>query len=186
MVASAPIAQHSLGQPVQTTSPEEQEKQRSVRCKQVGFMQGFSVAFGRVSRATFSANPELKTHITDLVNRAYMNLHNAPLSQAENGWANAVVAAALQLCTDSRVQQLSTRELIHLFENVIRISEEHLREAKRHAAMASNVFYLKETALDAALHAQDDLSAFNHAASKVIGLSHGGRLAQRRTSDSDA
>jgi hypothetical protein len=149
-------------------------------------MQEFSVAFGRVSRATFSANPELKTHITDLVGRAYFNLHNTQFTHAENGWANAIVAAALQLCMDSRVQKLSTRELIHLFENMIRISEEHLREAKRHAAMASNVFYLKETALDAAMHEHDEISAFHHAATTVMGLAHTGRVRTRPSNDSAA
>ncbi len=114
-------------------------------------MQSFSVAFGRVARATFSANPELKNQVADLVNRAYYNIHGVSLANADQQWAGTIIAAAMQLCLDSRVHELSTRELLHLFENVIRISEEHTREARRHAAMASNVFYLKETALDAAL-----------------------------------
>lgn len=114
-------------------------------------MQEFSVAFSRVSRATFSANPELKTQITDLVNRAYFNIHGVAISHADQQWSGAIVAACMQLCLDTRVTELNTRELMHLFENVIRISEEHLREARRHAAMAANVFYLKETALDATL-----------------------------------
>lgn len=133
-------------------------------------MQEFSIAFGRVSRATFSANPELKTHIGELVSRAYFNLHNMPLSAADSEWASAVTATALQLCMDTRVRELSTRELVHLFENVIRISEEHLREARRHAAMASNVFYLKETALDAALTEHEDLAAVQRAATTIISL----------------
>ena len=148
-------------------------------------MQEFSIAFGRVSRATFAANPELKTHITDLVNRAYFNLHNMPLGAADGQWASAITAAAMQLCLDSRVQELTTRELIHLFENVIRVSEEHLREAKRHAAMASNVFYLKETALDAVLTDQA-ASDFNHATPTVVGMHgvHTGRV-QASVSASD-
>ena len=144
-------------------------------------MQEFSVAFGRVSRATFSANPELKTHITDLVGRAYFNLHNAALANADKIWASAIIATALQLCMDARVQQLAPRELIHLFENVIRVSEEHLREARRHAAMASNVFYLKETALDAALN--DDTAGLHAAATTVVGLHTAGRLRTLKSSD---
>lgn len=141
-------------------------------------MQEFSIAFGRVSRATFSTNPELKSYITDLVNRAYSSLHGVPLTVADSQWASAVVAAAVQLCLDDRVQALSTRELIQLFENVIRVSEEHLREAKRNAAMATNVFYLKETALDAILVDQA-APALNPAAPTVVGIkmSHGGRVA---------
>lgn len=114
-------------------------------------MQDFSVAFARVSRATFSADPELKNQITDLVNRAYYNIHGVSVAHADQPWLGAIGAAAMQLCLDSRVRELNTRELLHLFENLIRVSEEHLRETRRHAAMAVNVFYLKETALDATL-----------------------------------
>ncbi|MFM9889767.1 MAG: hypothetical protein ACKVOE_03850 [Rickettsiales bacterium] len=147
-------------------------------------MQDFSIAFSRVSRAAIAANPELKAQVTDFVARAYYNIHALPLSVAEPQWANAIVAAALQLSLDARVQGMSGRELIHLFENVIRISEEHLREAKRHAAMAANVFYLKETSLDAAL-VDNRTSPSHNAASSVLGaaVAHSGRL---HKADSDA
>lgn len=149
-------------------------------------MQEFSVAFGRVARSTFSANPELRNHVTELVNRAYFNLHNMPLSQADAQWANSIAAAALQLCADQRVQALSTRELVHLFENMIRISEEHLREARRHATMASNVFYLKETALDAALNDRD-IAEINRASTTVVGMrvAHSGRLRVQPANDAN-
>lgn len=131
-------------------------------------MHNFSVAFGRVTRATFSTNPELKAQIAELVARAYANLHGQPFQNADAQWANAVIAACLQLSLDARAKNLPARELIHVFENVIRVSEEHLREAKRHAAMASNVFYLKETALDASLFEQRHTP--DYAASTVMGL----------------
>ena len=143
-------------------------------------MQEFSVAFGRVSRATFAANTELKSHVTDLVNRAYFNLHNTALANAEKQWSSAILASAIQLCMDPRVQKMTTRELIHMFENVIRVSEEHLREARRHAAMASNVFYLKETALDSVLHDEAGLHA---AATTVVGLHKAGRVATKTSAD---
>jgi hypothetical protein len=148
-------------------------------------MQEFSVAFGRVSRATFSTNPELKSYVSDLMNRAYSNLHGVPLTMADPQWSSAVVAAAVQLCLDERVQALSTRELLQLFENVIRISEEHLREAKRHAAMASNVFYLKETALDAILIEQAQPLPGTPAAPTVVGIkmAHVGRVVVTRNEE---
>lgn len=148
-------------------------------------MQEFSVAFGRVSRATFSADPELKTHVTELVCRAYFNLHGQSLSHADSGWASAITATALQLCLEPRVRNLPPRELVQLFENVIRVSEEHLHEARRHAAMASNVFYLKETALDAALTENRQPTAFNDAASTVLGLrvAHSGRVHTSKATD---
>ncbi len=140
-------------------------------------MQEFSVAFGRVSRATFSANPELKTQVTDLVNRAYFNIHGVSIAQAEPTWVGAIVAASMQLCLDGRVRELNTRELLNLFEHVIRISEEHLREVRRHAAMAANVFYLKETALDAAL--MENSQAPDYASATVLAVAASlGRLAE--------
>ncbi len=138
-------------------------------------MQEFSVAFGRVSRAAFSANPELKSQVTELVNRAYYNLHGVNLSHADQQWAGAIVAAAMQLCLDARVRELNTRELLNLFENVIRISEEHTREARRHAAMASNVFYLKETALDATLMEVPHVPAY--AQTQVLSIQLADRVA---------
>jgi cell division protein ZapA (FtsZ GTPase activity inhibitor) len=130
------------------------------------------VTFGRVSRSTFSTNPELKTYVTDLVNRAYFNLHGKSTASADEQWLAAIVAAATQLCLTERVQQLGTRDLVQLFENVIRVSEEHVRAARRHTAMATNVFYLKETAFDAAFTA----TASHSASSVVLELSHTGRV----------
>lgn len=140
-------------------------------------MQDFSVAFGRVTRAAMAANPELKNHVCDLLNRAYFNLHATPMSAADPQWVSAITGAALQLCLDARVESLTVRELIHLFENVIRISEEHLHEARRHTAMATNVFYLKETSLDAVL-LDTCAPAFNAASTKVVGvnMAHTGRV----------
>ena len=143
-----------------------------------------TIAFSRVSGAAIAANPELKSTVTEFVARAYHNLHGLPLSVAEPHWVQSIVAAALQLALDARVQAMSGREMIQLFENVIRISEEHLREAKRHAAMACNVFYLKETSLDAAL-LEARLPGQHHAAATVLSaaVSYTGRL---RKADADA
>ena len=148
-------------------------------------MNEHTLAFSRVSRAAIAANPELKNTVTELVTRAYYNLHAAPITGAEPNWVQSIIAAALQLALDERVQAMSGREMIQLFENVIRISEEHMREAKRHAAMASNVFYLKETSLDAQL-LENRMAPSRNAATTVlsVAVSHTGRL--RAVSDADA
>ena len=140
-------------------------------------MQEFSVAFGRVTRAAIAANPDIKNHVNDLLARAYFNIHGTHISQAEPHWASSIHNAALQLCLDARVATLTVRELVHLFENIIRISEEHLREARRHTAMSSNVFYLKETALDAALIESHDAD-FHAPSPRVVGINmaHTGRV----------
>ena len=141
-------------------------------------MQEFSLAFSRVSRSTIAANPELKSHVSELLARAYHNLHGQSFAHADPLWASSITATAMQLCLDERVRGLSPRALVQLFENVIRVSEEHLREARRHAAMASNVFYLKETALDAVTI--DSSEATYHAvATTILGGSnaaHSGRV----------
>lgn len=146
-------------------------------------MQEFSVAFGRVSRATFSANPELKAYVADLVTRAYFNLHGVPIAATDPQWQAAICAAATQLCLNEHVQRLSTRELIHLLENVIRVSEEHMREAKRHAAMANNVFYLKETLLDTIVNAM--ITPTPASSTVVLSMKHSGRVGTQESADED-
>ncbi len=112
-------------------------------------MTSFAFSSDRPLRVLLSVqNAEFKSHVTELVSRAYFNIHGANISTADNQWANAIIATALHICMDARVQQRSTRELVHLFEDIIRVSEEHLRESRRHASMATNAFYLRETILD--------------------------------------
>ncbi len=141
-------------------------------------MQEFSLAFSRVSRSAIAANPEFKARVVELLARAYHNLHGLNFAQADANWASSITATAMQLSLDERVRNLSPREIIQLLENVIRISEEHLREARRHAAMASNVFYLKETALDAVAVTPHD-ATFHAVATTIFGgtnAAHSGRV----------
>lgn len=150
-------------------------------------MQDFSVAFGRVSRIAVASNSELNSQVTDLLNRAYYNLHGTPLTSTDTQWVKSLTATAMQLCMDDRVRSLSPRERVQLFEHVIRISEEHQREARRHAAMANNVFYLKETALDATLTDSRE-SAYHSATTTIISslLAHTGRVELKTPADTDA
>lgn len=150
-------------------------------------MQEFSRPSGKNIRAASSSNPEFRNHISELVTRAYYNTHGVALNTADQQWANTLIAACMQLCMEDRAKELNSRELIHLFQNVVRISQEHLRESKRHAAMAMNVFYLKETALDSALYEQSVASNYQRAIPTVVGLqvAHSGRvrLAPAETDD---
>lgn len=141
-------------------------------------MQDFSVAFARVSRATIATNPELKSKVSELLARAYFNIHGQSIQHADTQWVASMSAACLQLTLDDRVRTLSPREMMQLFENVIRISEEHLREARRNAAMASNVFYLKETALDAVAVSSKE-ATYHAVATTIFGggsAAHTGRV----------
>jgi hypothetical protein len=152
-------------------------------------MQEFSLPSGKLSRAASSSNPELRNHISELVTRAYHNIHGVALATADQQWANTIIAACMQLCMEDRAQNLNSRELIQLFQNVIRISEEHLREAKRHTAMASNVFYLKETALDSSLYEQVQSASYQRAITTVLVgnmLAHSGRVKNTPAETDDA
>jgi len=152
-------------------------------------MQEFSLPSGKNFRAVSSSNPEFRSHISDLVTRAYYNSHGVALNTADKQWANTIIAACMQLCMEERAKELNSRELIHLFQNVIRISEEHLRESKRHAAMAANVFYLKETALDSSLYEQATAASFQRAIPTVVGglqVAHSGRVRLAPTESDDA
>lgn len=129
-------------------------------------MTSFAFSSDRPLRVLLSVqNAEFKSHIAELVARAYHNLHGAHISSADAQWANAIIASALHICMDNRVQQKSTRELVHLFEDIIRVSEEHLRESRRHASMATNAFYLRETVLD---HVAANSNAPSTARSTVV------------------
>ena len=141
-------------------------------------MQDFSLAFSRVSHASMTTNPELKAHVADLLARAYYNLHGSPLHQADALWASTLSTTCLQLMLTAQVQALTTRAQIQLFEHVIRISEEHLKESRRHAAMAANVFYLKETAMDA-ISVESSEATYHAVATTIFGglsAAHTGRV----------
>lgn len=141
-------------------------------------MQDFSLAFRRVSHATVAMNAEHKSRIEDLLSRAYYNIHGQNLTSAEPSWVNSITATAMQLSLHAHVVQLTPRDTVHLFEHMIRISEEHLREARRHAAMACNVFYLKETALDA-ITMDEHEATFHAVATTILGgtnAAHSGRV----------
>ena len=145
-------------------------------------MSDYSLALGRGTRSALSANPELKSYVTDIISRAYSKLHGKPIASADAQWVGAMIAAGTQLCLNERVQQLNPRELVQLFETVLRVSEGHMHEARRHTAMATNVFYLNETALDAITNATPSIGA---AATVVLQLSHSGRVRNEAPSDDE-
>jgi hypothetical protein len=134
-------------------------------------MNSFAFSSDRPLRVLLSAqNTEFKTHVCDLVARAYHNMHGTPIAKADPVWVNAIIASAVQICMDERIQTYSTRALVQVFEDIIRVSEEHLREAKRHASMAANAFYLRETVLDNTLANRSEIATMNSAQSTVMSV----------------
>ncbi len=111
-------------------------------------MQELIVAIFGSSEVSSATSPDTREYVCTLASKAYHNIHGQAISTAESAWVSAINTACLQLYKDPKIASLSVRDLVQCFENVIRVSEEHVRISKRHAAMALNVFYLKETALD--------------------------------------
>lgn len=150
-------------------------------------MNSFAFSSDRPLQVLISAhNPEFKSHVQELVSRAYFNLHNTAVSPSESAWLNAIIASAIHICADERVKHFSTRELVHLFEDIIRVSEEHLHESRRHASMATNTFYLRETVLDniAAHHENAPLISSNQSSVVRLELAHVARLRERSSHES--
>jgi hypothetical protein len=133
-------------------------------------MRDFSSGSDKFPRSFSSSSPEFRAYVTELVSRAYFNIHGLNLTHADAQWSSLIIAACMQLCLEDRARDLPARELVQLFQNVIRISGEHQREAKRHTAMAMNVFYLKETALDSSLYEQSFASHYRRATPTIVGL----------------
>lgn len=149
-------------------------------------MSVFGFSSDRPLQVLISAhNPEFKLHVTELVSRAYHNMHNSSLNSNDVTWFNAIVASAIHICTDERVKHYSTREMIHVFEDIIRVSEEHLRESRRHASMATNAFYLRETVLDSitSSHTHAPHIASDQGSVVRLELAHVTRLRERTTDD---
>lgn len=115
-----------------------------------------------------------------LVSRAYQNIYGITMPNDPH-YQQTLFNAAMSLRMDDRANSMNERELLHVFEDIIRISDEHQREAQQHMAKASNAIYLREMALDNALESQKYLQALHEIMpeSKAGGVRHTGRL--RRT-----
>lgn len=93
-----------------------------------------------------------------LINRAYQNLYGLSMP-GDPPYQQAIFNAALQLMRDARSQTLDSKLLLQAFEDIIRISDEHYRQAQKHLSRASNSVYLRETALDNILEHQKYIAA---------------------------
>ncbi len=114
-----------------------------------------------------------------LIGRAYQNIYGMNMP-SDAQYQQTLLNAAMQLRMDERAASMGERDLLHAFEDIIRISDEHYREAQQHMSRASNPVYLRETALDNALEHQKYLSALEELMpkSKVGGVcaQHTGRV----------
>lgn len=115
-----------------------------------------------------------------LVSRAYQNIYGLNIP-TDPHYQQTLLNAAMGLRLDNRAKYMSERDLLHVFEDIIRISDEHQREAQQHLSKASNAVYLREMALDNALESQKYMKALHELMpnSTAAGVRHTGRL--RRT-----
>lgn len=99
-----------------------------------------------------------RDHVWFLINRAYQNIYGMNLP-ANPDYQKSVFDAALSLLQDPRSKTLDEKILMQACEDIIRVSDEHHRLAKKHASRASNPVYLRETVLDNAFEKQKYLRA---------------------------
>lgn len=93
-----------------------------------------------------------------LINRAYQNIYGMAMP-ADPIYQQTIFNAAYPVMTDRRARTMNEKLLLRTFEDIIRISDEHHREAQKHLAKANNAVYLRETALDKAVEHQKYLQA---------------------------
>lgn len=93
-----------------------------------------------------------------LINRAYQNIYGMALP-SDPIYQQTIFNAAYPVMIDRRARSMNEKLLLRTFEDIIRISDEHHREAQKHLAKASNAVYLRETALDKAVEHQKYLAA---------------------------
>lgn len=126
--------------------------------------QGHGRSASEPSQRTYGTSvPELsglRERVWYLVSRAYQNLYGQSMP-ADEEYRHTLCHAALQLMQDERAIGMTDKALLQAFEDIIRISDEHTREARRHLSRASNPVYLREMALDKALEKKKYLAAID-------------------------
>jgi len=131
------------------------------------------------SSAPTSHHHTLRERAHYLITRAYQNLYGQSLPD-DAEYQHMLCNAAWQLIQDTRAQSMSDKLLLKAFEDIIRISDEHAREARKHLSRASNPVYLREMALDNALEHQKYLQALDEimpqSQVRVVKAEHSGRV----------
>ena len=119
------------------------------------------------------------SRVEALLHRAYENLHGHRFSEDQNWW-DALLVAGSNIIQDARLEDLSERDFVKLFEDVISISKEEYLLAQKHIARATSSLYLGEMARDSFLEKQREASELHisDAANTVttIQVDHAGTL----------
>ncbi|MBN67163.1 MAG: hypothetical protein CMM94_06330 [Rickettsiales bacterium] len=102
---------------------------------------------------------DLKEHVTHLVNRAFYNLHGVSFPTTDTQWYDTIMNAALDAAMDPKSRGLSDKQMLHLFQDIIAVSEEHHRRAQEHMSKATNGVYLRTMALENMLKTQQQEQA---------------------------
>ncbi len=85
-----------------------------------------------------------------LLRRAFENIHGHSFRDGrdDSSWWDALMTAAINLSDDARLESYTERDLLKLFEDVIRISNEEYALAQQHMSRATSSLYLSEMARD--------------------------------------
>ncbi len=90
----------------------------------------------------------LRVHVEQLLNRAYLNLHGSKMPTTPVDWYENIFAAALELAMDPSVRGQNDKQIMHMFEDIITVSQELHAHAQECLAKASNPVYLRMLVLD--------------------------------------
>ena len=134
--------------------------------------------FRYLSEADFLA---LKERVQHLLNRAYFNLHGTKMPTTPADWHDNIFNAALELAMDPTLRGQSDKQVMHLFEDIITISQELHAKAQECMSKASNPIYLRAVVMDAHLRAQqaEKLAMPERPAGQIVGgADHTGTLPQ--------
>lgn len=107
--------------------------------------------FRYLSEADYVA---LKERVEQLLTRAYFNLHGCKMPKEPTDWYSNIFNAALEISMDQTLKGQSDKQVMHLFEDVISISQELHARAQECLSKASNPLYLRAIVLDSHLRAQ--------------------------------
>lgn len=160
--------------------------QAKLGLKPLGYtrMNNTPARFRYLSEADYSS---LKVHVEQLLNRAYLNLHGSKMPTTPTDWYDNIFAAALELAMDPSIRGHNDKQIMHLFEDIIAISQELHAQAQDALTKASNPVYLRMVALDSHLRARQERqdSIPNRPAKQVatIGANIAGRLPQTPMED---
>ena len=107
--------------------------------------------FRYLSEADYIA---LKERVSQLLNRAYCNLHGTRMPTEPADWHQTITNAAFEVATDPSLRGQTDKQVMHLFEDILTIHQELHARAQECLSKAANPIYLRTVVMDSHLRAK--------------------------------